>query len=156
MAKINKIRLIELKEKVIDCIDSLEKTLRTIDKYKEMDPIVVEMCNGNFRSLFNGFQSLVEDYTSLTLKTVGVSVSDKHFRECLELCVSEGFLSKDFIDTFLPSIRLRNKIAHGYKQPSTEVLIEFYKDNKTAYDEFLSCISSTISQLEDSSQINIK
>jgi len=31
MSKINKIRLIDLKEKVIDCVDGLEKTLITME-----------------------------------------------------------------------------------------------------------------------------
>lgn len=155
MAKINKIRLIELREKVIDCIDGLEKTLKTMDKYKDIDKTVIEMCEGNFRSLFNGFQSLVEDYTSLTLKTIGVSVSEKHFRDCLEICVNEGFLCREFVDSFSPSIRLRNRIAHGYKQPNTSVIIEYYKNNKSSYDIFLKCIYNTLLNIEDNSNIGL-
>lgn len=155
MGRINKVRLIDLSEKVIDCIDGLEKTIKTIDKYKNIDPIVVEMCNGNFRSLFNGFQALVEDYTALTLKTVSISVSNKHFKDCLELCVSEEFLSRMFVESFLPAIRLRNKIAHGYKEPSTDVFIEYYKENINVYEEFLNCINTTLSRLEDESNINL-
>ena len=152
---INKVRLIDLKDKVIDCIGGLDRTVNTMQKYKDIDPEVIEMCDGNFRSLFNGFQALVEDYTSITLKTIGVSVSDKHFRECLRLCVSEGFLTSEFVDSFEPAIRLRNKIAHGYKQPSIEILIEYYKSNRHIYNEFLKCISNTVAISESNTEIKI-
>ncbi|MGL5087276.1 MAG: hypothetical protein ACRC68_16440 [Clostridium sp.] len=113
------------------------------------------MCNGNFRSLFNGFQSLVEDYTSITLKTIGVSVSDKHFRSCLRLCISEGFLSSEFVDSFDTAIRLRNKIANGYKQPNIKILMEYYKDNRHIYNDFLGCINNTILISESDTEIKI-
>ncbi len=151
MSKINKIRLIDLKEKVIDCVDGLEKTLITMDKYKNEDQLVVEMCNGNFRNLFNGFQSLVEDYTSITLKTIGISVSYKHFKDCLNLCINEGFLTEEFVRLFIPSVRLRNRIAHGYKQPNTEILIDYYKNNKEMYEIFIKSILDTLSRCEDNS-----
>lgn len=152
---INKVRLIDLKDKVIDCIGGLDRTLDTIEKYSDMDSVVVEMCHGNFRSLFNGFQALVEDYTSITLKTIGVSVSDKHFRDCLNLCISKGFLSNKFVDSFTIAIRLRNKIAHGYKQPDIDILVEYYKNNRNIYDEFLNCIGNTLLLAENSTEIKI-
>lgn len=152
---INKIRLIDLKDKVIDCVGGLDRTLDTVKKYKETDSVVIEMCYGNFRSLFNGFQELVEDYTSITLKTIGVSVSDKHFKDCLQLCISKGFLSNEFVESFALAIRLRNKIAHGYKQPSIDILIDYYRDNRNIYDEFLNCISNTIAIAESNTEIKL-
>lgn len=152
---IDKVRLTYLKYETIICIEGMDRTLQVIEKYKEIDLGVIEMCNGNFKWLFTGFQALVEDYTSITLKTIGVSVSDKHFKDCLQLCVSKGFLSNEFVESFTMAIRLRNKISHGYKQPSIDVLIDYYRDNRNIYDEFLNCISNTIVIAESNTEIKL-
>lgn len=91
----------------------------------------------SFRSLFNSFQSLVEDYISIVLKTVSVDVSKLYFRQSLDICIDNNFLSKEFIEKFNPSIKLRNDIAHGYDIPTTDALIDLYKENNEVYNKFI-------------------
>lgn len=138
MKKINLVRLSTTIKDIEKCSDELELFYKEIisGKYKDNE-IVRRSMELSFRSLFNSFQSLVEDYISVVLKTLSLDVSKLYFRQCLEACVENDFLSKEFIDKFKPSIKLRNNIAHGYNVPTTETLIEFYKENIDMYNIFI-------------------
>ncbi|MEG1254927.1 HepT-like ribonuclease domain-containing protein [Clostridium sp.] len=138
MRKINLTRLNITINKIEKCVDELNQFYEEIilDNY-ENNEIVKRSMELSFRSLFKSFQALVEDYISIVLKTLSVDVSKLYFRQCLELCVENQFLSEKFVEGFKPSIKLRNDIAHGYDIPTTETLVEFYKENKDMYSRFL-------------------
>lgn len=150
MRKINLTRLNTTISKSEKCVNELDLFYNEIisDKYNENE-ILKRSMELSFRSLFNSFQSLVEDYISIVLRTLSVDISKLYFRQCLDLCIENKFLSKDFVEAFKPSIKLRNDIAHGYDIPTIEILIEFYKNNKDIYNKFLDDamnFKSTLSQ----------
>ena len=152
MKKINLTRLNTTISKSEKCVNELDLFYNEIisDKY-DNNEILKRSMELSFRSLFNSFQSLVEDYISIVLRTLSVDISKLYFRQCLDLCIENNFLSKDFVESFKPSIKLRNDIAHGYDIPTIETLIEFYKNNKDIYNKFLEDVSNfknTLSQEE--------
>lgn len=142
MKKINMIRLNVTITKCESCINELDEFYNEIisGKYED-NKIIKRSMELSFRSLFNSFQSIVEDYVAIVLKTLSIDVSRLYFRQCLDLCVENNFISKKFLDGFKPSIKLRNDIAHGYDIPSTEILLDYYKNNKEVYSEFLNNIN---------------
>lgn len=138
MKKVNVVRLNTTITKSEKCVDELRNFYEEVisSKYDE-NPIIKRSMELSFRSLFNSFQSLVEDYVSIVLRTLSVDVSRLYFRQCLDLCGENNFLSKEFVDKFKSSIKLRNDIAHGYDIPTTEILIEYYSNNEEVYNQFL-------------------
>lgn len=143
MKKINIVRLNVTITKCESCINELDEFYNEIisGKYED-NKIIKRSMELSFRSLFNSFQSIVEDYVAIVLKTLSIDVSRLYFRQCLDLCVENNFISREFSEGFKPSIKLRNDIAHGYDIPTTEVLIEYYKNNKDIYNEFLNNIKT--------------
>ncbi|SFB18363.1 HepT-like ribonuclease domain-containing protein [Clostridium frigidicarnis] len=138
MKKINLTRLDTTINKAEKCVSELDLFYKEIisNKY-DNNEIIKRSMDLSFRSLFNSFQSLVEDYVSIVLRTLSVDVSKLYFRKCLEICVDNNFLSKEFMEKFKPSVKLRNDIAHGYDIPTTETLIDFYKENGEMYKLFI-------------------
>lgn len=120
-----------------------------ISKKYENNALVKRSMELSFRSLFNSFQSLVEDYISIVLRTLSIDVSKMYFRQCLDLCVENKFLSQKFVDVFKPAIKLRNDIAHGYDVPTIEALIEYYENNKEVYKEYIDNIRSFKDSLKE-------
>lgn len=150
MKKINITRLNVTISKTEKCLDELEEFYKEIilKKY-ENNALVKRSMELSFRSLFNSFQSLVEDYISIVLRTLSIDVSKMYFRQCLDLCVENKFLSQKFVDSFKPAIKLRNDIAHGYDVPTIEALIDYYEVNKDIYKEYIANISSFKDSLKE-------
>lgn len=138
MKRINIVRLNVTITKCENCIKELDEFYNEIisGKYED-NKIIKRSMELSFRSLFNSFQSIVEDYVAIVLKTLSIDVSKLYFRQCLDLCVENSFVSEVFLEGFKPSIKLRNDIVHGYDIPTTKVLIEYYRNNKNIYEEFL-------------------
>ena len=138
MKKINLTRLNTTINKAEKCVCELDLFYKEIiSNNYDNNEIVKRSMELSFRSLFNSFQSLVEDYVAIVLRTISVDVSKVYFRQCLELCIDNNFLSEEFIEKFKPAIKLRNDIAHGYDVPSTNTLIDFYKENRSMYKMFI-------------------
>lgn len=150
MKKINIIRLNTTISKAEKCASELKEFYSEImaNKY-EGNKIIQRSMELSFRSLFNSFQSLVEDYVAIVLRTLSVDISKLYFRQCLELCVENHFISEEFVEGFKPSIKLRNDIAHGYDIPTTETLLEFYKENQHMYGKFIDDINQFKESLND-------
>lgn len=150
MKRVNIVRLNVTITKCENCIKELGEFYNEIISQKyEDNRIIKRSMELSFRSLFNSFQSIVEDYVAIVLKTLSIDVSKLYFRQCLDLCVENQFISKEFLDGFKPSIKLRNDIAHGYDIPSTEVLVEYYASNKNIYEEFLKNMNDFKATLSD-------
>lgn len=142
MKKINIARLNTTIRKTEKCVAELEEFYNEIASGKhENNNIIKRSMELSFRSLFNSFQSLVEDYVTIVLRTLSIDVSKMYFRQCLDICVENEFLTRCFVEGFKPSIKLRNDITHGYDVPTTEVLIKYYEENKDIYSEFINNIN---------------
>lgn len=150
MKRVNIARLNVTISKCENCIKELEEFYNEIisGKYED-NKIIKRSMELSFRSLFNSFQSIVEDYIAIVLKTLSIDVSKMYFRQCLDLCVENKFISKEFLEGFKPSIKLRNDIAHGYDIPTTEVLVQYYASNKKIYEEFLNNMNEFKATLSD-------
>ncbi|MGL5415086.1 MAG: hypothetical protein ACRDAU_05455 [Clostridium sp.] len=142
MKKINIVRLNTTIMKSEKCLDELDQFFNELisERYEDA-PIIKRSMELSFRSLFTSFQSLVEDYVSIVLRTLSIDVSRLYFRQSLDMCVENKFLSSKFVEGFKLSIKLRNDIAHGYDVPTTEVLVNYYKDNKDIYRQFIKDIT---------------
>lgn len=150
MKKINITRLNTTISKSEKCLSELDEFFNELisDKYND-NAIVKRSMELSFRSLFTSFQSLVEDYVAIVLRTLSIDVSRMYFRQCLDLCVENNFLSNKFVEGFKLSIKLRNDIAHGYDVPSTQTLVNYYKNNKDIYEEFIKNINDFKETLKD-------
>lgn len=150
MKKINVSRLNVTINKCESCISELEDFYNEIISGKhENSKLIKRSMELSFRSLFNSFQSIVEDYIAIVLKTLSVDVSRLYFKQCLDICVENNFISNEFLEGFRPSIKLRNDIAHGYDIPTTEVLLEYYKNNKNIYKELLDNMNRVKNTIKD-------
>lgn len=149
MKKINLARLNTTISKAEKCAYELDLFYKEIisNKYNDNE-IIRRSMDLSFRSLFNSFQSLVEDYVTIVLRTLSLDVSKLYFRQCLEVCIDNNFLSKEFIDKFKPSVKLRNDIARGYDIPTTDTLIDFYRENREVYSRFILDINNFKNNLE--------
>lgn len=150
MKKVNIARLNITITKSEKCVIELKEFYGEVisNKYDD-NPIIKRSMELSFRSLFNSFQSLVEDYVSIVLRTLSVDVSRLYFRQCLDLCEENNFLSKEFVEKFKLSIKLRNDIAHGYDIPTTEMLVQYYSSNEDVYEQFLSDVNKFKNSLSE-------
>lgn len=141
MKKINITRLNITITKTEKCLAELEQFYDEIVSHKyDNNELIKRSMELSFRSLFNSFQSLVEDYISIVLRTLSIDVSRMYFRQCLDLCVENNFLSQKFVEAFKPSIKLRNDIAHGYDIPTIDTLLNYFRTNRSVYEEYINNI----------------
>ena len=73
----------------------------------------------------------------MVLKKLGVGVTDKTFRDCLKIAEDNDLIDKNYSRCISKSVNIRNSFSHKYNVPSTEVLIQFFLDNKNVFYKHL-------------------
>lgn len=138
--KFNKIRLNEVINDFIENLEDLEYSIKkysNIDKEDEMElrlvskSIIVSSCS---------IYKISEYYLGMTLKKVGIGVSDMTFKSCTNLAFSRGLLPQEVKEFLIKNVNVRNIDAHTYNQPSIEELIFMFNENRELlyrYLEFL-------------------
>lgn len=76
---------------------------------------------------------------------VGIGITDKSFKDCLEYAVSFNLIDKDFANCLSNNMKMRNSFSHKYNVPTTEELVSFYKGNRLKFDKHLAFMKSMTS-----------
>lgn len=99
-----------------------------------------------FRDDIKNIYTVLEDYLAYSLKTVGVGVSDRVLKDCIEIAVKLNVLDKEFGEFYSKTIGIRNTFSHQYKKPTTKILMKFFKDNKEHFMNFESFIDKRLEE----------
>lgn len=121
--------------------DRVLKLLRDFKEWEEdfkLASIKLEECEDadikkllyhSIRAYFLDFHILCEDYISIRLKTLKKFKVDISAIEGMEVIVFSEKISKELLDFYSTSRRLRNRLAHRYKVPKDEVIYLNLKEN---------------------------
>ena len=93
------------------------------------DADIKKLLYHSIRAYFLDFHILCEDYISISLKTLKKFKVDISAIEGMEVIVSSEKISKELLDFYSTSTRLRNRLAHRYKVPKDEVIYLNLKEN---------------------------
>lgn len=95
------------------------------------------------RAYFLDFHILCEDYISIILKELNKFKIDISAIEGMEIIKESGYASKEFLEFYIISRRLRNRLAHRYKLPSDNELLDNLSNNIESIEE----LENTIKKL---------
>lgn len=135
MVKVNKMRLEELIVNFRKCLEDLEFAIENLDSAldEKWERLIKNSIRNGVASIFTN----AEDYLGMVLKKLGVGVTDKTFRDCLKLAEDNDLIDKNYSRCISKSVNIRNSFSHKYNVPSTEVLIQFFLDNKNVFYKHL-------------------
>lgn len=131
----NKNRLYDIIKNIRETLALLDKALVKIDEIDDEDISI--LIKSSIKQSFLEYFILIESFTSLCLKELKqYKISDDMEKSLKKLYDSE--IIDEELYAFLNQYRrYRNRIAHVYKQPSTEEVIEFVKENKENINKVL-------------------
>lgn len=135
MIKINSTRLQSIVDDYKEC---LQETIEDYDiciNLTESDKYYRQLRSA-FRDDIKNLYTILEDYLAYSLKTVGVGVSDRVLKDCIDIAVKLSVLDEDFGEFYSSSVGIRNTFSHQYKKPTTKMLLKFFKDNKEKFMDF--------------------
>lgn len=135
MVKVNKMRLEELIVNFRECLGDLEFAIENLDN--ALDDKWERLIRNSIRNGVASIFTNAEDYLGMVLKKLGVGVTDKTFRDCLKIAEDNDLIDKDYSRCIAKSVNIRNSFSHKYNVPSTEVLIQFFLDNKNVFYKHL-------------------
>jgi uncharacterized protein YutE (UPF0331/DUF86 family) len=116
----------ELKNDIIECIDTAERC---------EDEKIKKLLYHSIRAYFLDFHILCEDYISINLKAINKFRIDISAIEGMEIINKSNNVSDNFLNFYITSRRLRNRLAHRYKMPKDEELLLNLKNNIFYIDE---------------------
>ncbi len=125
----------EWKSDFNECLISLESC--NDDKLKKV-------INHSIRSYFLDFHILCEDYISINLKDMNKFKIDISAIEGMEIIKNSNKISDDFVEFYIISRKYRNRLAHRYKIPTDEALIDNLKNNLKYIDEIENSIKKLL------------
>lgn len=135
MVKVNKMRLEELIVNFRECLEDLEFAIENLDS--ALDEKWKRLIRNSIRNGVASIFTNAEDYLGMVLKKLGVGVTDKTFRDCLKIAEDNDLIDKNYSRCISKSVNIRNSFSHKYNVPSTEVLIQFFLDNKNVFYKHL-------------------
>lgn len=135
MVKVNKMKLEELIVNFRECLEDLEFAIENLDSAldEKWERLIRNSIRNGVASIFTN----AEDYLGMVLKKLGVGVTDKTFRDCLKIAEDNDLIDKNYSRCISKSVNIRNSFSHKYNVPSTEVLIQFFLDNKNVFYKHL-------------------
>ena len=135
MVKVNKMKLEELIVNFRECLEDLEFAIENLDRAldEKWERLIRNSIRNGVASIFTN----AEDYLGMVLKKLGVGVTDKTFRDCLKIAEDNDLIDKNYSRCISKSVNIRNSFSHKYNVPSTEVLIQFFLDNKNVFYKHL-------------------
>ena len=135
MVKVNKMKLEELIVNFRECLEDLEFAIENLDS--ALDEKWKRLIRNSIRNGVASIFTNAEDYLGMVLKKLGVGVTDKTFRDCLKIAEDNDLIDKNYSRCISKSVNIRNSFSHKYNVPSTEVLIQFFLDNKNVFYKHL-------------------
>lgn len=135
MVKVNKMKLEKLIVNFRECLEDLEFAIENLDSAldEKWERLIRNSIRNGVASIFTN----AEDYLGMVLKKLGVGVTDKTFRDCLKIAEDNDLIDKNYSRCISKSVNIRNSFSHKYNVPSTEVLIQFFLDNKNVFYKHL-------------------
>ncbi|NEU04333.1 MULTISPECIES: HepT-like ribonuclease domain-containing protein [Clostridium] len=128
------------KERLYDIIKNIKETLGILDKalvklYEVEDEDIKILIKSSIKQSFLEYFILIESFTSLCLKELKQYKISDDMEKSIKKLYENHIINEDIYGFLNVYRRYRNRIAHVYKQPSAEEIIEFIKDNKNNIDE---------------------
>lgn len=135
---LNQARLEKLIADMSESIGLLEECIDTI-QVRDADKIALFMVFG-LKQLFVDFFITVEDFTSMMLKEKKRFKIGMDMKGSLDILKEEGIIEDDLYQFLQEARLLRNRIAHRYKEPSREELMDFIQENRHCFDQVLKLV----------------
>ena len=134
------------KERLYDIIKSIKETLALLDKALIKleildDEDIKELIKSSVKQSFLEYFILIESFTSLCLKELKLYKISDDMEKSLKKLYDNNIIDEGIYNFLNQYRRYRNRIAHVYKQPSIEEIIDFVKNNKTNINEVINIMT---------------
>jgi uncharacterized protein YutE (UPF0331/DUF86 family) len=127
----NQERLIKIIEDFQECFNDIEECIDILQNNSD-NKVMIKLSKSSLRQLFVSFHTILEDFTSITLKELKRYKIGMTLNESLIVLKDEKILDEELFNFLEKSRLLRNRISHRYKEPGHEELFEHivkYKEN---------------------------
>lgn len=141
----NKQRLYDLIKNVKETLALLDKALYKLDEVKEED--LNELIKSAIKQSFLEYFILIESFTSMCLKELKVYKISDDMEKSLVKLQSHQMIDLELLEFLNQYRRYRNRIAHVYKQPSIEEIIDFIKLNRDKIYEVVNLMTEMYKKL---------
>ena len=134
-------------DRLYDIIKNIRETLSLMDKAIKVlnetsDDGMREIIMSSIKQSFLEYFILIENYTSLCLKELKLyKISDDMDKSLIKL-YQKNIFSEDIYNFLNQYRKYRNRIAHVYKQPSTEEILTFINENRENINEVVDIMIS--------------
>lgn len=134
------------KQRLYDLIVNIKDTLAMIDKALEKlntieDEDLKLLIKSSLKQSFLEYFILIESFSSMCLKELKIYKMSDDMEKSLNKLKDNNIINKEMLDFLNQYRRYRNRIAHVYKQPSTEEIIEFVNINKDKINSVVNVMS---------------
>ncbi|WP_283624797.1 DUF4145 domain-containing protein [Clostridium butyricum] len=134
------------KERLYDIIKNIKETLSLLDKALiKMDVLededLRELIKSSLKQSFLEYFILIENFTSLCLKELRVYKISDDMEKSLKKLYENNVIDEQIFNFLNQYRKYRNRIAHVYKQPSIEEIIEFVINNKDNINKVISVMN---------------
>ena len=110
----NQERLIKIVEDFQECISDIDECIEIL-KNNSDNKIMIKLAKSSLRQLFVSFNTILEDFTSVTLKSLKKYKIGMTLNDSLEVLKEEKVLDAELFNFLEKSRLLRNRISHRYK-----------------------------------------
>lgn len=134
------------KQRLYDLIVNIKDTLAMIDKALEKlntieDEDLKLLIKSSLKQSFLEYFILIESFSSMCLKELKIYKMSDDMEKSLNKLKDNNIINEEMLDFLNRYRRYRNRIAHVYKQPSTEEIIEFININKDKINSVVNVMS---------------
>ncbi|NMF06693.1 HepT-like ribonuclease domain-containing protein [Clostridium beijerinckii] len=119
----NQERLIKIVEDFQECISDIDECIEILENNSD-NKIMIKLAKSSLRQLFVSFNTILEDFTSVTLKSLKKYKIGMTLNDSLEVLKEEKVLDAELFNFLEKSRLLRNRISHRYKEPAHAELFE--------------------------------
>lgn len=134
------------KQRLYDLIVNIKDTLAMIDRALEKlntieDEELKLLIKSSLKQSFLEYFILIESFSSMCLKELKIYKMSDDMEKSLNKLKDNNIINQEMLDFLNQYRRYRNRIAHVYKQPSTEEIIEFINMNKEKINSVVNVMS---------------
>lgn len=134
------------KERLYDIIKNIKETISLLDKAFEKleiidDEDLKELIKSSVKQSFLEYFILIENFTSLCLKELKLYKISDDMEKALKKLYENNVIDEQIFIFLNQYRRYRNRIAHVYKQPSIEEIIQFIKKNRENINQVISIMN---------------
>lgn len=135
------------KQRLYDLIVNIKESLAMMDKaLKKLEVIEDEelqlLIRSSVKQSFLEYFILIESFTSMCLKELKIYKISDDMEKSLVKLNDNNIIDNEMLNFLNQYIRYRNRVAHVYKQPSTEEIIEFINVNKEKINKMVNIMSN--------------